>query len=144
MPNWPQMLFQSWFPKLSKQRQGTEETSHSWLMLLAGTWDGSLLRNGTGTPPLPRSRALQTEEEASTALDFWKRLHKTWGIWDTFQATRVTKEIVSSRITFCVFLNYLENCISTIEYILPTVHIPQSLSQLCCSLPSLQIRPGGK
>lgn len=33
---------------------------------------------------------------------------------------------------FCVFLNYPEGTVSP-QYILPTVHIPQSLSQLCCS-----------
>lgn len=53
MPNWPQMLFQSWFPKLSKRRQGMEEISHSWLTLLAWTQGGSLLRNGTWTPLSP-------------------------------------------------------------------------------------------
>lgn len=41
-----------------------------------------------------------------------KSLHKTWGIQDTFQATRVTKEIVSSIMTFCVFFNYLESTVS--------------------------------
>lgn len=55
---------------------------------------------------LPRSKVQQRREEASTAPDLWEKkkwLHKTWGIWDTFQTTRVTKEIVSSIMIFFVY-----------------------------------------
>lgn len=113
MPNWPQALFQTWLPELSKWRQGTEETSYSWLTLLAWTQDGSLLRNGIWTPPSPGGECCRGGgSNYSSGFVEQKSLHKMWGIQDTFQATRVTKEIISSIMTSCIFFNYLESTVS--------------------------------
>lgn len=46
-----------------------------------------------------------------------KRLHKTQGIWDTFQSTRVTKETINSiMIFFCIFELSKDNCISMLRF----------------------------
>lgn len=145
MPNWK--LTTNAFPEISKAEwgQGVEELPHSWLTLLAWTQE-FLTQKWHLETPLPRSKAQQRREESSKAPDLWKRkrLHKTWGIWDTFQATGVTKEIVKQHNgVFCVFLNYPEGTVSP-QYILPTVHIPQSSSQLWCSLTHTWIRTGNK
>lgn len=143
MPNWK--LTTNAFPEISKAEwgQGVEELPHSWLTLLAWTQE-FLTQKWHLETPLPRSKAQQRREESSKAPDLWKRkrLHKTWGIWDRFQATGVTKEIVKQHNgVFCVFLNYPEGTVSP-QYILPTVHIPQSSSQLWCSLTHTWISTG--
>lgn len=110
------MLFQR-FPNLPEWRQGVEELSHSWLTLLAWTREGLLLRNGIWTPPSPGVKYSRGGRKHPQLQIYGrkKRLHKTWGIWDTFQATRVTKEIVSSTMIFlCIFELSRGNCISTI------------------------------
>lgn len=130
MSNWLQMLFQRWFPKQSKLRQGTEEIPHPWVRLLARAQGASLVRNIFWTPPAQEQRVIRRGGKGgSNHSSRFEHFHSS--VKETAQNLRKLghisnhRETVSSKMSSWVFLNYMErnaslNC--NIFFLLSTSH----------------------